>query len=84
MEKEINKIGHGGCACGDYKSDNLIATSSCRKSSMSPDCSIGVAHLLTYNPINEDGLKELGYIVERLLAYGGDCVVLVKDEELSL
>lgn len=80
----LNNIGSGGCACGDYKSDNLIASATCRKSGGSPDCSIGIAHLLKYNAINRDGLKEIGEIVDNMFGYGADCIVLVEDEELEV
>lgn len=80
----INTIGEYGCACGDYESDNLIAISTCRKSGNSPECSAGVAHLLKYKVKNEEGLREIGNIVNELLMFGGDCVVLVNDEVLMV
>lgn len=80
----LNNIGHEGCACGDYQSENLIAHATCRKSGGSPECSIGIAHLLEFNPLNGEGLKELGDIVDTMLCYGADCVVLVKDNELKV
>lgn len=74
-------IGNEGCACGDYLSDNLIATASCRKSG-DLECSIGVVHQLNYKNINDEGLTELGAIIDRMFDYGGDGIVVVKDEEL--
>jgi hypothetical protein len=68
------RITCGHCACGEYKSPNLIAEASCRKSSGSPDSSLGVAHLLRYQLLNDEGLKELGYLIEDMYAYGCDYI----------
>ena len=76
-------IGYDGCACGDYESENLIAVASCRKSKSSPDCSLGVAHLLRYSPKNDEGLKEIGTLIARMFDYAGDCVVVERNEDLN-
>lgn len=78
----INTIGSDGCACGDYESNNLIAEASCRKSSESPSCSIGIAHLLKYQLKNSNGINEIGKIVDKMLNYGGDCIVIEKLDKL--
>lgn len=78
-----NTIGEYGCACGDYQSDNLIAVATCRKSGASPECSVGIAHLLMYNNLNDEGLREIGTIVDNMFGYGADCVVLKRDEALQ-
>lgn len=76
--KEINTIGEYGCACGDYESDNLKATATCRKSGGSPDSSLGVAHLLKYETKNDKGLKEIGALLDNMFGYGADYIRVEK------
>jgi hypothetical protein len=77
-------IGSDGCACGDYESENLIASASCRKSGESPDWNGYVAHRLKYRLKNEAGTKEIGRIIHHMLFYGADGVVVEHDEELTV
>lgn len=74
----VNTIGEDGCACGDYKSDNLIAEASCRKSGSSGEWSEGVVHLLRYRMLTADGARELMDVVDRMFGYGADGIVLVR------
>lgn len=67
-------IANGSCACGDYKSKNLVATATCRKSGGSPDSSLGVAHLLRYELLTDEGLNELGHLIEDMFGYGADYI----------
>lgn len=84
MNKAKFKIGEDGCACGDYKTDNLLASVCCRKSGSSPTINGGTAHLITYKPLNENGYKELGDIVYQVKGYGCDYVVLEEVEEMMV
>lgn len=77
-------IANGSCACGDYMSKNLKASSTCRKSGGSPDTSLGVAHLLEYELLNDDGLKELGYLIKDMFAYGGDYIRIEQVDNLEI
>lgn len=76
-------IGADGCACGDYSSENLIASASCRKSGSSPTLENYVAHLLSYRLKKEIGTQELGELIDRMLDYGADGVLVERDEELD-
>jgi predicted nucleic acid-binding OB-fold protein len=73
MKKQIS-ISCGHCACGDYESENLKATSSCRKSGSSPDSSLGVAHLIRYELLTDKGRDELGHLIEDMFGYGADYI----------
>jgi hypothetical protein len=80
-----NTIGSEGCACGDYESENLVVTASCRKSG-NHTCSEGISHKLEYRLtgvglLNDEGFKELGEVVDRMFDWGGDCVILIKKQE---
>ena len=80
----MNTIGSEGCACGDYKSKNLMAEATCRKSGGSGDWSNGVVHLLTYRCLTENAWNEIGVIVNDMLGYGADGIVLVEDLNLEI
>lgn len=77
----VNTIGLDWCACGDYKSENLIAHATCRKSNGSGEWSHGIVHLLKYRILKEDGWKELGEITENMFGYGADGIVISKIED---
>ena len=76
-----NTIGAEGCACGDYESENLKATASCRKSGSSPDSDDGVGHLLQYEIKNGFGHREIGDIIDNMFAFSVD-FIRVEQKEL--
>lgn len=77
-------ISNGSCACGDYKSENLVATASCRKSGSSPDPSFGIAHLLRYDVLTDKGLEELGYLIDDMFGYGADYIRIEQVDNLKI
>ena len=82
MERKF--IANGHCACGDYSSKNLKAIATCRKSGGSPDPSMGVAHLLRYEVLEDKGLEELGYLVDDMFGYGADYIRLEQVDDLKM
>ena len=77
-------IANGHCACGDYKSKKLVATASCRKSGSSPDPSLGVAHLLQYEILDDGGEEELGYLIADMFGYGADYIRIEQVDDLKI
>lgn len=76
-------ICNGHCACGDYKSKKLKAHAVCRKSGGSPDSSLGVAHLLQYEVLEDGGEKEIGFLLEDMFGYGADYIRVERVDELE-
>ena len=77
------RITNGHCACGDYKSKRLKARAACRKSGSSPDSSLGVAHLLQYEVLEEGGEAEIGYLLKDMLGYSADYIRVEQVDDLD-